>query len=111
MADEAVQVRWADVSPVEMLPGLNRRTLGQTDDMMVIEFRVAAGSVVPMHSHPHQQIGYVISGEVAYQFAGKELVCKAGDSCAIPGGVEHGAEARAESVLIECFSPPREEYR
>ena len=102
---------WSDVEPVEMLPGLIRRTLGSTDDAMVTEFRAEAGVEIPAHSHPHQQIGYVASGEVAITIDGLTTHCKVGDCWSIPGGVTHSATFLTESIVVECFSPPREDYR
>jgi quercetin dioxygenase-like cupin family protein len=104
-------VRWADANPVEMLPGLIRRTLGETPDAMVVEFRAEAGVHVPTHTHPHQQVGYVVSGEIAITIEGTTNTCKPGDSYAIPGGAQHSAVFVAESIVIDCFSPPREDYR
>lgn len=104
-------VRWADAKPVEMLPGLTRRVLGETEDAMVVEFRAKAAVKVPAHSHPNDQVGYVVSGEVEITIDGVATVCKPGDSYAIPGGVEHSAVFPVESIVIDCFSPPREDYR
>ncbi len=104
-------VRWEEAQPVEMLPGLTRRTLGVTENAMIAEFRAKAGVEVPLHSHPHQQIGYVVSGETVITINGQATSCKPGDSYAIPGGAEHGALFPVESVVIDCFSPPRDDYR
>jgi quercetin dioxygenase-like cupin family protein len=104
-------VHWADAKPVEALPGLLRRTLGETADAMVVEFRSEAGVKIPVHSHPHQQVGYVVSGRIEIAVEGVTTVCGPGDSYAIPGGVEHGALFPVESIVIDCFSPPREDYR
>ena len=102
--------RWEDAAPIEALPGLVRRTLGQTTDTMLVEWRAEAGVELPNHSHPHQQTGYCVSGEIAITIAGVTTHCKPGDSWAIPGGVEHSATFPVESVVIDCFSPPREDY-
>lgn len=103
--------RWKDVEPVEMLPGVTRRTLAVTDRLMLVEFRLQAGATVPLHSHPHDQVGYVVSGEVILTVDGQEFRCGPGDAYAIPGGVEHAARAEVDTVLIDVFHPPREEYR
>ncbi len=103
--------RWADAAPIEALPGLVRRTLGETVDLMVVEFRSEAGVAIPEHSHRHQQVGYVVSGEIAITIDGKTTHCKPGDSYAIPGGMPHSAVFLVESVVVDCFSPPREDYR
>lgn len=103
-------VQWNEASPVEMLPGLMRRTLGCIPDLMIVEFRAKAGVEVPLHTHPNHQVGYVVSGEIVITIDGVQTSCKPGDSYAIPGGVEHGGVFPVESVVIDCFSPPREDY-
>jgi quercetin dioxygenase-like cupin family protein len=104
-------VHWADARPVEALPGLIRRTMGETSDVMVVEFHSEAGVRIPPHSHPNQQVGYVVSGQIEIIIDGIATPCQPGDSYAIPGGVEHGANFLVESVVVECFSPPRADYR
>lgn len=103
-------VQWKDVQPVEMIPGLFRRDLGHTDDLMICEFRAGAGVKLPEHNHPHQQVGYVVSGEIEITIDGVPNACKPGDSYVIPGGVMHSAYFPVESIVIDCFSPPREDY-
>ncbi len=102
---------WADIEPVEMLPGLDRRTLGCGERLMIAEFRAGAGVEVPMHRHPHEQVGYVVSGEVELTIGDETECCRPGDSYTIPGGVAHGARFVSECVIIDGFSPPREDYR
>lgn len=104
-------VRWAEVEPVEMLPGLDRRTLGCGEQAMIAEFRARAGVEVPLHTHPHEQVGYVVSGQMELTIGSQTARCGPGDSYTIPGGVPHGARFLSECVVIDCFSPPREDYR
>ena len=99
-----------DATPVEMLPGLVRRTLAWGEKMMLCEFTADAGVVVPMHSHPHEQVGFVQSGRVQFTVAGETWIAEPGDSYAIPGGVEHEARILEPTVLLELFSPPREAF-
>lgn len=104
-------VRWADAEPVEMLPGLIRRTLGCSERLMIAEFRAKSGVEVPSHSHPHDQVGYVISGEMEMTVGQQTEFLGPGDSYAIPGDVAHGARFVTECVIVDCFGPPREDYR
>ncbi len=99
-----------EVQPTEMMPGLVRRTLAWGEKVMMCEFTADAGVEVPLHTHPHEQVGFVQSGRVAFTVAGKTWIATPGDSYAIPGGVEHAARFLEPTVLIEVFSPPREEY-
>lgn len=104
-------ISWKNIEQVEMLPGVNRRTMGTTDGCMLCEFYLVQGAVVPLHSHSNDQVGYVISGRLEMTIQGETRVLHPGDSYEIPGGVEHGAKAVTDVVLIDAFSPPREDYR
>lgn len=97
--------------PVEMFPGVVRRTLTDGDRMMLIEVRMDAGAVVPTHSHPHEQTGYLVSGRGRFRLGDEERELRPGDTWLVPGGVPHEVTALEPSVFIDVFSPPREEYR
>jgi quercetin dioxygenase-like cupin family protein len=101
----------ADTSQVEMLPGVHRRTMGTTDEAMLCEFYLQRDSVVPPHSHQNDQVGYVIFGKIEMTIGGQVRICNPGDSYAIPGGIVHSARALVDSVAIDAFSPPRDDYR
>ena len=99
------------VAPVEQIPGGYRRVLADGDEMMVIEWRMRAGVKVPLHAHPHEQSGYVISGEMLFTVDGVERAVTPGTAYSIPGNLPHSARFEQTSVLIDIFSPPREDYR
>lgn len=104
-------LRSDDRKPVEMVPGVTRKTFGTTPSMMLCEITLAKGSVVPRHQHPHDQVGYVVSGQIKMIVGDAEMVCTPGDNYAIPGHTPHAAEAIEDTVVIDIFSPQREEYR
>jgi quercetin dioxygenase-like cupin family protein len=66
--------------------------------------------VIPAHTHPHEQIGYLISGHVIFHIDGEKYDTRPGDSWCIPGGVEHMVDILEDSLVIEVFSPVRDEY-
>jgi quercetin dioxygenase-like cupin family protein len=99
------------VAPVEQIPGGFRRVLADGDEMMLIEWRMNTGVNVPLHAHPHEQSGYVISGEVLFTVDGVERAVTPGTAYSIPGNLPHSARFEQPSVLIDIFSPPREDYR
>jgi quercetin dioxygenase-like cupin family protein len=99
------------VEPVEMLEGIFRRTLGTTTQCMLVEVSLDQDALVPLHSHDNEQVGYVLRGEIEMTIDGVVRVCGPGDSYAIPGGVEHMGRAVSDCVVIDCFTPPREDYR
>ena len=93
-----------------MMPGVVRRTLAWGEKMMLCEFTVDAGVIIPMHSHPHEQLGMVQSGRVQFTVAGDVWIAAAGDSYAIPGNIEHEAKFLEPTRLLELFSPPRKAF-
>lgn len=100
-----------DVSPVTMLTGVVRRTMATGEAMMLCEVTLDAGAIVPMHQHIHEQVGYVVRGRVSFEIDGETLILGAGDSYAIGSNIPHEARAIEDSIVIDVFSPPREEYR
>jgi quercetin dioxygenase-like cupin family protein len=81
------------------------------DHVMVCRLRIAPRTVTPVHSHPHEQITLVERGGVLFTVAGQELVTSAGDVLHFPPHCEHGATMLGEEVvLIDIFSPVREEF-
>lgn len=101
----------ADVEPVEMMPGVWRRTLATGERMMIAHVTLDAGAAVPMHNHPHEQVGYVLEGRIRFTIGTDVHEFEAGYSYFIPGDVEHKAVAVTDCVVLDVFSPPREEYR
>ncbi len=92
------------------LEGIERKTLVYGEKTLMSEFRLKKGSIVPLHSHPHEQAGCLVSGKVKFIAGSEETICNPGDSWCIAGDKEHGAEALQDSVLVEVFSPVREDY-
>jgi quercetin dioxygenase-like cupin family protein len=99
------------VQPVEMLPGVVRRTLNAGERTMLCVVTLARGAVVPSHTHPHEQIGYLARGRLRFRIGDEERELAEGDSWLVPPNVPHVVTALEDSVAIDIFSPPREEYR
>lgn len=104
-------VRNGEATPVEMLPGIVRRTLNEGARMMLCELRMTKGAVVPAHTHPHEQIGYLAAGRLRFRIGQVWRDLGPGDSWCVPGGVEHEVHVLEDTVCIDVFSPPRAEYR
>lgn len=94
----------------EVLEKIQQKTLVYGDRTLMAEFRLGQGADLPRHSHPHEQTGYLVSGEIALTIGDETRRVKPGDSWCIAGGVEHKATAMEDSVAIEVFSPVREDY-
>lgn len=96
---------------VDVLDGVCRKTLAYGEKGLMAEFALRGGSDLPVHSHPHEQIGYLVSGSIILTIDGQEFSIQPGDSWAIPGNAQHAAKAVIDSVAIEVFVPVREDYK
>ena len=99
-----------EAKPVEMFPGVTRRTLVHGDKTSLHELHIAKDAEVPLHTHPHEQTGYVSSGRVVFQIGDEKRELHSGDAYSVPGEVPHGVIALEDSVCIDIFSPVRTEY-
>ncbi len=99
-----------DTGYKEPMDGILMKTLVHGERTLLTEFRLTRGRDIPRHSHPHEQTGYLISGRMRFSIGEETHEAKPGDSWCIGGDVEHGAEIIEDSVVIEVFSPVREEY-
>ncbi|PSP87721.1 cupin domain-containing protein [Halobacteriales archaeon QS_4_69_34] len=99
-----------DRETVEAATGVHLVQLVAGAEMSVQAFRIDPGTLVPEHSHPHEQAGYVTQGKGVFLVDGEELPVGPGDSYTIPGGEAHAVENRGDRALegIDLFSPPRE---
>jgi len=94
----------------QLMEGIQLTTLVHGEKTLMGQFKIAKGSAIPAHSHPHEQTGILISGKLRFNVAGEIQEVEAGDSWCVPGDVEHAAEALEDSTVIEVFSPVREDY-
>jgi len=99
-----------EAKAVEMVAGVTRRTLVHGDKTSLHEITIVRGAVVPLHTHPHEQTGYVASGRVVFQIGEEKRELTAGDGYSVPGEMAHGVVALEDSVCIDVFSPVRTEY-
>lgn len=93
-----------------MLDGITRQTLVYGEKTSMFRFRLDGGSRIPLHNHPHEQTGFMVSGRARFTIAGEATEVGPGDSWCIAGGVEHAVDVLEDSVIVELFSPVREEY-
>jgi len=90
--------------------GAERRILSYGGSMMLVQFTFASGITAPLHSHPHEQIGYVVSGEIDLVTEGQKTTrLTAGCSYYVAPNVRHGIITRAPTVLLDSFTPIRED--
>jgi len=90
--------------------GLTRRVLAYNDKLFLAEHDMVKGWTGAVHSHPHEQIVYVVRGHLRVNCQGKTFDVRAGDTFVVRGGVEHGASALEDSRVIDVFTPCRQDY-
>jgi unsaturated pyranuronate lyase len=92
-------------------PGLARQVLAYTEQLMLVRHLMEKGWVGARHSHPHEQLVYIIRGHIQFTGGGKTFDAREGDSFVVPGGIEHQASALEESEVLDVFTPVREDYK
>lgn len=99
---------WLEAEPV---PGVTRRVLSCGQGVMVVQFRIAEGAEVPIHTHPHEQVGHVVAGRLRFRVGEEVQELGPGEGYAIPGDVPHGCVGLEPTVAVDSFHPVREDYR
>ena len=106
---ESKHHRWADIVP-EQLNALVTRQFVVGTNTMLARIVLKKGAVVPMHHHFHEQISHVVEGALQFLVDGKETVVSAGEILCIPANVPHEVTALEDSVALDIFNPPRQDW-
>jgi quercetin dioxygenase-like cupin family protein len=98
-------------TPVITPDGAERRIHSYGGNIMLVQFTFTAGTKSWEHSHPHEQVGYVQSGEIDFFMEGNKPVrLLPGDSYFVPSNLKHYIKAITPTVLVDCFTPIREDF-
>ena len=101
---------WSAIPVEQVAEGITRQ-LVSGDRLMVCRLTLAARTVTAVHSHVHEQITLVERGQADFFVDGQKRTARAGDLLLFPSGIQHGATMLDEEVvLIDIFSPPREDF-
>lgn len=100
---------WEEQPVEELNPSIGRQ-LVHTESMTIARIHLRAGAVVPRHEHPHEQVANVLEGRLRFVVGEHEHVVSAGQSMVVPGGVPHEVEALADSLVLDVFSPVRDDW-
>ncbi len=103
-------IKNSDVEIEEVKPGLRRQIMDYDSDLMLVIVYFNTGVRADRHEHVHQQITYVAKGKFEVDVNGQVEVLKAGDSFIIPSHQMHGATCVEEGILIDTFSPRRDDF-
>ncbi|HUF26214.1 MAG TPA: cupin domain-containing protein [Gemmatimonadaceae bacterium] len=104
--------RWEDVPRERVTDRLDRRLI-TADRMMLAHVYLAKGCVVPAHSHENEQLTWILEGALRFwigEGGAEEIVVRAGEVLHIPSNVPHKAEALEDTLDVDVFSPPRQDW-
>jgi len=90
--------------------GIVRQIMGYNDSLMLARASFEENAIGYTHSHPHAQLAYVESGAFEFTVGDETTMLKKGDCAYVPPGVEHGAVCHESGVLLDIFSPLREDF-
>lgn len=102
-------MRWAEEPIEDVTPSIGRQVV-HTETMTIARIHLRAGAFVPSHQHPHEQVASVLEGRLRFVVGGEEQEVAAGESIVVPGGVPHEAEALEDSLVLDVFSPVRDDW-
>jgi quercetin dioxygenase-like cupin family protein len=102
-------IPWSTV-PIEDLNPLLQRHFIVGQDIMLARVLLKKGCIVPEHSHHNEQVTYILEGALKFWIDGKEVVVNAGEVLTIPPHMPHKAEALVDTVDLDVFNPPREDW-
>jgi quercetin dioxygenase-like cupin family protein len=104
--------RWDDMPRQKVTDKIDRRVI-VGDRMMLAHVYLAKGSIVPRHSHENEQLTYILQGALKFwigEDGAQELIVRAGEVLVIPSNVPHKAEALEDTLDVDVFSPPRQDW-
>ena len=90
--------------------GVKRKIMGYNDEIMMVQVHFDKGGVGTIHKHIHSQSTYVVSGKFEVTVGDEKKVLAGGDGFYIPPEIDHGAVCLEEGILIDVFSPIREDF-
>ncbi len=113
MSDRLLHLAWNAIPPEQLNPLLSRQFVTGTQAMLS-RIQLAKGCIVPHHSHPNEQIVFILSGALRFSVgepgAYEVYTVRGGETLVIPGNVPHMAEALEDTDNLDIFAPPRHDW-
>lgn len=101
--------RWVDITPEQLNPLTTRQYIVGTNTMLA-RIVLRKGALVPLHHHFHEQISHVVEGALEFRIDGKSVIVRAGEILCIPPHLPHEVVALENSVALDIFNPPRQDW-
>lgn len=108
-ASELKYISWKNVGREQLNPQIDREMV-VGDKIMLARVLLKKGAHVPLHHHHNEQITYILEGALKFAIDGKEIVVRAGEVLCIPPQMPHEAWAVEDTVDLDVFNPPREDW-
>jgi quercetin dioxygenase-like cupin family protein len=102
-------IRWNEIEQEKLNPLLDRQMI-TGENLMLARILLKKGCVVPEHSHVNEQLTWVVEGALKFSIDGKEIVVRSGEVLCIPSNMPHKAEALEDTVDMDIFYPPRQDW-
>lgn len=102
-------IRWSDVKNEKLNPLIDRQMI-TGENLMLAQIVLKKGAVVPEHSHINEQLTYIVEGALKFWIDGKEIIVRAGEVLCIPANMPHKAEAVEDTLDMDVFYPPRQDW-
>lgn len=99
-----------DIEPVQAAEGVQRKVLAFGKELMCVENHFETGAVGALHSHPHTQVTCVVSGRFEFNIDGVKKEVGPGDTMIKQNAVEHGCVCLEKGLLLDIFTPMREDF-
>ena len=93
-----------------MWEGIKRKIIGYDGRLMTVKVKFNQGAVALPHQHPHSQSAYIVKGKFEVNIGKEKSILSAGDGFYVPSGIEHSVVALEEGLVIDAFSPAREDF-
>ena len=101
----ATEIEWQDLGN-----GIQRQVFGYNDRIMMVKVKFETGAIGVLHQHPHTQLSYVESGAFETSIGEEKKLLKKGDGFYAPSNIIHGVVCAEAGVLVDVFSPHREDF-
>jgi quercetin dioxygenase-like cupin family protein len=98
------------IVPENVAEGVERKILASAGGLMTVEVIFKKDAIGALHSHPHEQISYIVRGKFEFEIDGKKHILNTGDSYYVRPGSVHGIRALEDSVILDVFTPQREDF-
>jgi quercetin dioxygenase-like cupin family protein len=102
-------IPWKDVEREKLNPLIDREMV-VGDQVMLARVIMKKGAHVPLHHHHNEQVTYILEGALKFAIDGKEVIVRAGEVLCIPSNMPHEAWALEETIDLDVFNPPREDW-